>query len=111
MKPFPENLRKSLARVMERANSEYAAITSPAEWPLSAQADELAGAEIVQQALELLGYTVNVQTAYAVWEIYSEDLAAQWIDSPRNVDEALIAIKNLCENIAAGQDYAGFAGA
>lgn len=109
MTPFPDDLRPALARVIERATSDYAAVTSPDQWPLSALDSELADAEIVRQALSEVGYAVNLQTAFAVWEIYSEDLAAQWIDGPRSVADALVAIQALCENIAAGKDYAGFA--
>lgn len=56
----------------------------------------------------MLGHEVNVQAAYAVWELYSEDLSAGWIDGPKTPEEACAALEGLCDNIEKGQDYAGF---
>lgn len=110
MLPFPEKLRESLARVVDRAVADYGAVKSAADWPLSAPEIELAGAEVVRQALATLGYETSLAVAYGVWELYSEDLSAGWIDSPTDVLDALQGIEHLCTNIADGQDYAGFSG-
>lgn len=105
---FPDHLRSALNRLVERANAEYADPNAPGQWPLSAPASELADAEVVRRGLRLLGHEVDVQAAFAVWELYSEDLSAGWIDGPTTPEEALAALEGLCENIEKGQDYAGF---
>jgi hypothetical protein len=105
---FPDNLRPSLGRLIERAQADYSGVSSQDEWPLCAPESELEDAKVVQQALSLLGYEINIQTAFAVWETYSRDLSAGWMDGPDSIEEAIGAIENLCENIATGQDYAGF---
>lgn len=108
MNTFPEALRPALARLMEKASSDYAAVTSTDAWPLSAPASELADAEIVRQGLATLGYDSNIQTAISVWEYYSLDIGAGWSYGPQTAEDACMAIASLCKNIAKGQDYAGF---
>lgn len=110
MLPFPENLRESLTRVVDRAVADYGAFNSAGEWPLCAPESELAGAEVVRQALATLGHEASLAVAYGVWELHSEDLSAGWVDSPTDVQDALHGIEHLCTNIADGQDYAGFSG-
>lgn len=110
MRPFPENLKEALARVVGRASSDYGAVISATEWPLSAPDCELAGAEVVRQALVTLGFEVSVAVAYGVWELHSQDLSAGWIDSPIDIQDARLGIEQLCSNVADGQDYAGFSG-
>jgi hypothetical protein len=79
--PFPEKLRESLTRVVDRGVADYGTINSSNEWPLSAPEIELAGAEVVRQVLATLGFDVSLAVAYGVWELYSEDLGAGWVDS------------------------------
>lgn len=105
---FPDHLRSALQRLVDRAITEYADVSAANQWPLSAPTSELADAEVVRRGLRLLGHEVNVQAAYAVWELYSMNLSAGWIDGPTTPEEACAALVGLCENIKDGQDYAGF---
>jgi len=108
MQSFPDNLRPSLALLVERSTAEYKSVTAADQWPLCATQSELNDAKVVQLALGTLGYDTNIQTAFAVWESYSLDLSAGWMDGPDSIEEAIAALENLCQNIADGQDYAGF---
>lgn len=108
MYPFPDALRPALQRLIEKAQSDYVASTSAEDWPLCAPESELADAEIVRQSLATLGWEVDIKTAFSVWEYCSLDIGASWADGPGDVNDACVAIANLCENISQGQDYAGF---
>jgi len=108
VRPFPEDLKAALARVMDRAVADYGAVTAPNEWPLCSSESELAGAEVVREALATLGYDASLAVAFAVWELHSQNLSAGWIDGPADIQDARLGIEQLCTDIAEGQDYAGF---
>ena len=90
---FPEQHRAILEEVVADARGNY----GDQDYPFNET--ERREAAHVKSALLGLGYEVSLADAAAVWEAYSQQLQAGWLDGADTVQVALGGIMLLCSEI------------
>lgn len=109
MATFRAELRPALIRLIERAKADYVGHSGLlTDYPLNQGEEYWETARLVKAGMLEIGVEIDDLTSFSIWELYSQDSSAQWMNGPSTPAEAVGLIENLCDDIAAGQDYLGF---